>query len=168
MSIDRAVPPSSATNYCELCVFGTGKHANFCESMGRAFARAHAQGQANEDQNSGRNEGFRLYLTEGGEWLELERAGRWTQWQGSPSYWYTDADSAQAIGILDNESMEPPTGGKIRSMTDAEVAAEYVFADVLSQIGKSMAELCKKLPERYNRLKANAELAQRAVAAIRE
>lgn len=31
----------------------------------------------------------------------------------------------------------------------------------------AMAELCKKLPERYNRLKARAALAQRTVEALK-
>jgi hypothetical protein len=116
------------------------------------------------DQNRGIKTGHRLYLIETGEWLELERVGCWTRWQGEPTYWYTDGDSMEALEL---DEGRPPSGGHLRIMTDTEAGAEYSLEDILEELGKSMAEMCKKLPERYNRVKARAELARRTVEALR-
>jgi hypothetical protein len=121
--------------------------------------------EAHTDQNRGSKGGFRLYLTEAGEWLELKRVGRWTRWQGEPSYWYTSGESGERVGALDEG--EPPAGGHVRTMTDAQVADEYDLETILEQLGKTMAEMCAKLPERYNRLKTRAELAQRTIDALK-
>ena len=39
------------------------------------------------DQNRGTYSGSRLYLTDTGEWLEIERSGSWSQWQGEGEGW---------------------------------------------------------------------------------
>ena len=40
-----------------------------------------------------------------------------------------------------------------------------VFEKLLAGLAKSMTDMCSKLPERYDKLKARAELAQRVIAA---
>jgi hypothetical protein len=114
------------------------------------------------DQNRGANIGGRLYLTENGEWIEINRVGRWSDWQGEAYYWYTSQESAEAIELEAGD-----LAGSIRPMTDEEVADEYDIGNLLDELGKSLAELCKKLPARYNRLKANTELAQRTIEALK-
>lgn len=120
--------------------------------------------QPNTTEFTGDNTGTRLYLTENGDWLELERAGHWSQWQNAPSWWYTDHASWEAIGMDEvNDDGEPRNGG-IRNLSDGQVAAQYRLKAMIETLAASMAELCKKIPERYGRLKASAELAQRVVA----
>ena len=50
-------------------------------------------------------------------------------------------------------------------LTDEEVAKANVFEKLLAGLAKSMTDMCSKLPERYDKLKARAELAQRVIAA---
>lgn len=120
------------------------------------------------DQYRGSQFGSKLYLTESGEWLEITRVGHWTQWQGEAQWWYCGNDAASEIFPSDEDydGGESHTGGSIRTMSDAEVAGEYVFESVVKQLGESMAELCKKLPARYAKLQARAELAKRTLEAI--
>lgn len=115
--------------------------------------------QPNDTEFTGENRGWRLYLTERGEWLKITRIGRWSQWQGSPQWWSCGPD-------LDIPEADL-SGADIRTLTDAEVADQCVFSELLKDLGQSMAEMCKKVPERYNRLKANAELAQRTIEALK-
>jgi len=122
--------------------------------------------QVNSDQNTGRNEGFRLYLTADVRWLKVERVGHWTQWQGSPSYWYAGESAAAEINILDDEAEELPSGGNIEWMSDADVVQLCNFAELLKELGKTMESMRQKLPERYARLKERAELAQRTLNAL--
>ena len=58
-------------------------------------------------------------------------------------------------------------GGYIQTMTDTEVAKANVFEKLLAGLAKSMTDMCSKLPERYGKLKARAELAQRTVEALK-
>jgi hypothetical protein len=97
------------------------------------------------NQNSGTYTGERLWLTEAGQWLEVSRTGEWSQWQGSSRSWK----------------------GTVRVLCDAAVVTEYPdrLDDILEELGKSMAEMCSKLPARYSKLQARAELAQRVIAA---
>ena len=118
--------------------------------------------------DSGRVFGYRLWLTEDGVWLELKRDGRWSNWQGAGEHW---ACGQGIIGQEDPAYCEPygdQTGGHIRVMTDTEVADEYNLADLLERLGKSMDKMCKTLPDRFSRLKARTELAQRVIAATAE
>ena len=124
---------------------------------------------SNDDQNRGPRHGTRLYITESGEWLELRRVGHWTQWEGESQWWYTDSASQSAIfpGFPGNDRYdERPEEGDIRILTDAQVQAEYHLDAILRELAKTMAEMSKKLPARYNRLRANAELAQRVIAGV--
>lgn len=116
------------------------------------------------DQNRGANLGSHLYLTELGEWIEVTRTGRWSNWQGESYYWYSSVDSAANVELEADD--EAP--GDVKSLTDEEVASEYNLGDILKQIGESMAEMSKKLPARYAKLQARAELAQRLIAAAKE
>ena len=120
--------------------------------------------RANQDgQNAGTLGGDRLYLTEHGTWLRIERTGYWSQWEGAPNHWGCGVSARGADEYTDEEQY----GGSVREIGDAAVLAEYDVSDILHTLGESMAELCKKLPERFNRLKANAELAQRTVEALK-
>ncbi len=89
-------------------------------------------------QNSGTYTGWRLWLTEGGEWLSVRRTGEWSQWQGSTRSWTAD----------------------VRILTDAQVVYEtsghrhYPLGKIVEQLGKSMAEMADKLPPRMAKLKA--------------
>ena len=94
------------------------------------------------NQNSGTYTGKRLWLTDAG-WVCVTRSGDWSQWQGSSRSWE----------------------GRVDTLTDAMVSDTFKLADILEQLGTSMSEMCKKLPERYNRLKARAEMAQRVLTA---
>jgi len=124
--------------------------------------------ERHSDQNRGTRHGTRLYLTEAGEWLELRREGVWSQWQGSPNYWYTDSASEHGIGPGSEFGDEygECKFGHVKTMTDAEVAAKYSLMDILEELGKSLKTMCEKLPVRYSRLKARAELAGRVMASI--
>ncbi len=123
------------------------------------------------DQNRGTRGGTKLYLTQHGEWLQIERVGRWTQWQGEAQYWYTDDVSRGKILGNEFDGYDGDDGspsGAIAILADAEVAAKYDVDNILNQIGRSMAELCKKLPARYAKLQQRAELARRVIAAATE
>ena len=124
---------------------------------------------SHSDQNRGSRDGTRLYITESGEWLELRRVGHWTQWQGEAQWWYTDTASCLAIFANSDTGGDYDMGseeGHIRVLTDAQVQAEYHLDAILRDLAKTMAEMSKKLPERYSRLRANAELAQRVIAGV--
>jgi hypothetical protein len=55
---------------------------------------------------SGTYAGTRLYLLETGEWLRIERRGKWSSYQNSPDCWacdddVLDPDFIEAIGLYD-------------------------------------------------------------------
>jgi hypothetical protein len=104
--------------------------------------------------------GWRLYLTAGGEWLKIKRDGNWSQWQGESQGW------GCGVSALSYEMEDHDMGGCITTLTDEEVARGNGMEAVLACLSKSMADMCVKLPERYGKLKARAELAQRTVEAL--
>lgn len=117
--------------------------------------------ESHTDQNRGTRSGSRIYLLETGEWLRLTRVGRWTQWQGEPRYWECGVSAAP-----DSDQDGPSdVGGSVDVISDADVDAMVDLEELLKDLGASMAEMCKKLPDRYNRLKVRAELAQRVLTA---
>ncbi len=121
------------------------------------------------DQNRGTYRGKRLFLTDAGEWLEITRSGSWSRWQGEGEGWAcgdVDWDDNSDDESADQYESSGYDGG-IETLTDAEVAAHYNLDEVLEQLGKSMTVMCQKLPERFNRLKARAELSQRIVAGLK-
>jgi len=119
------------------------------------------------DQNRGTRSGTRLYLTEFGEWLQITRTGAWTEWQGAANYWGCGVSAAPyadeyADAGCEDEYMpdsERQLGGGVEIVSDHQVSERYELATILGQLGAGMAELIKKLPARYNKLKARAELA---------
>ncbi len=119
--------------------------------------------ERSRDQNRGDLKGDRLYLTEFGEWLRIERVGSWSCWQGEPTWWVTDGQSADTVEVSDEAAT-----GSARVISDADVVAEYDLDDILSELGKAMTEMTKKLPQRYSGLIARAELAARVIAALAE
>lgn len=120
-----------------------------------AFSTSHT------DQNRGTRSGSRIYLTEAGEWLKLTRVGHWTQWQGEAQYWECGVSAAPDS----DEDAPNDAGGSVEVISDADVDAMVDLEELLTDLGKAMAEMCKKLPDRYNRLKARAELANRVLTA---
>ena len=128
----------------------------------RALLAADCFGDTNDTEFTGENTGQRLYLTERGEWIEIARRGRWSNWQGSPYWWTCGVDLTDDGGYGSSDM----SGGSIRTITDSEVVAEYNLASILEQLGKSMAEMSKKLPDRYKRLQERAALARNVVEAL--
>ncbi len=116
-----------------------------------------------ESQNSGSLAGFRLYLAESCEWIELERHGLWSAWQGSPDWW----GCGEFVGPDGWDEEEDNSGGHVRIMTDAEVAAEYELDKIVQQLGKSLKTLAEKVPERMARVKQRAELASQLLAGLK-
>ena len=115
-----------------------------------------------EAQNHGSLDGKRLYLLVTGEWLEIERAGSWSAYQGSPNQWGCGEDASP------DREYESNAGGYAKIVNDAYVAANWSVEKLLKDLGQAMTEMCNKLPERHGKLKARAELAQRALAAVVE
>jgi hypothetical protein len=116
-----------------------------------------------EDQNHGSLGGKRLYLLATGEWLEIKRIGSWSAWQGSPNQWGCGEDASP-----DRDYEATSTGGGYaKIVNDAQVAANWDLEELLKDLGQAMTEMCSKLPERHGRLKARAELAQRAIEALK-
>jgi len=114
----------------------------------------------NTDQHRGNYTGWRLYLTAGGEWVKIMRDGNWSQWQGAGEEWGCGCSA-------ENNDSDDYGDGYVKTMTDEEVAKTNVFEKLLAGFAKSMTDMCTKLPERYGKLKARAELAQRAVEALK-
>lgn len=107
-----------------------------------------------EDQNSGSLDGHRLYLAATGEWIELERVGHWSTWQGSPNWW----GCGKFVGP-EGWQEEPRNVGHVRTMTDAEVAEEYNLDKLVEHLGKSLKTLAEKLPARMVLVQQRAALA---------
>ena len=118
----------------------------------------------NTDQNRGSYTGWRLYLTAGGEWVKIKRGGNWSQWQGEGEGWGCGC-SAESNEMGDDYGAD--MGGYVKILTDEQVAVQNVFEKLLEGLAKSMADMCTKLPERFGKLKARAELAQRTVEALK-
>jgi hypothetical protein len=117
-------------------------------------------GEHHTEQFRGVYEGARLYLTERGEWLHIERTGRWSQWQDSPAYWscgeFEDADDAEVFSC----------GGNIAVLTDEEVADIIGLREIAKQLGTSLATMATKLPERLTRIRQRTQLATELLAAM--
>lgn len=116
-----------------------------------------------EDQNHGSLGGKRLYLLTTGEWLEIKRTGSWSAWQGSPNQWGCGEDASPN----DDTEYSGITGGYAKIVNDAHVAANWDLEEILKDLGKALADMCSKLPERHGKLKARTELAQRAIEALK-
>jgi hypothetical protein len=114
-------------------------------------------GTENTDQDRGNYTGWRLYLTAAGEWVKIKRDGNWSQLHGEGEGWGCGC-SAESNDMM---------GGYVKTMTDTEVAKANVFEKLLAGLATSMTDMCSKLPERYGKLKARAELAQRTVEALK-
>jgi len=124
---------------------------------------------ARGDQNRGSFTGSRLYLTSDGEWLQITRDGSWSRWQGEGEGWACgDVDWDEGAEESERyESEESGYNGAVMLLSDDEVARQYKLESLLEELGKTMTTLCEKLPERYGKLKARAELAQRTVEALK-
>lgn len=116
---------------------------------------------SNTDQNSGTYEGDKLYLTETGEWVRIERVGTWSQWQGSPDQWGCGTMAHYADDEYDNQ------GGDVRLITDAEVAGEYPLAGIVEELAKSLKTLAEKLPARMAKVQQRATLASQLLAGLK-
>lgn len=115
--------------------------------------------QENTTEFNGINTGTRLYVRDN-DWIAIKRYGKWSQYQGSPSFW--------ACGEIDDEYFREDLGrhGGIWYLTDEEVAGRYKLEAICEGLAESLKTLSEKLPERYSRLKAKTEAAQRLVAAL--
>ena len=103
--------------------------------------------------------GQRLYLTVNG-WTEIERHGSWSQWQDSSCFWSCDGTFA------DDKEFEI-ADGRIRNLSDADVASEYNVIEVASELAKSLTTLAHKLPERLTRKRALAQSLNSVTAALK-
>jgi hypothetical protein len=122
------------------------------------------------DQNRGTYSGSRLYLTDANKWLEITRSGSWSRWQGEGEGWACgDVDWDDATDETDDSYGDVNSGysGGTKTLTDAEVAARYNVDEILAELGKSMTVMCQKLPERFNRIKARAELSARIIDGLK-
>jgi hypothetical protein len=132
--------------------------------------------QPNTNQNSGDNVGDRLYLLESGEWLRIERNGRWSQWQGSTNYWacgddiiagdndpYLAREAAASEGYRDAAR----SSGSIRILSDAEVEREYPLDGIIKELSASLKTLSEKLPGRMNKLQQRVSLASQLLSALK-
>jgi hypothetical protein len=147
-----------------------GIHRTDCEAYmmdgGRRVRALRVFDDFGEDgEQGGAMTGYRLYLSERGEWIEVMRSGSWTPFEGQATYWFADIESAETIELTESTIYEQGLG-HVRKMTDEEVAKEYNLDAVLTELGKSMAEMTKKLPARHAELRQRAELAARVIAAV--
>lgn len=110
-----------------------------------------------DDQNRGSLTGCRLYLTAQGEWLEIERAGHWTQWQGEPQSWGCGTD-------LNNDQ---PEDGYVRALPDDEIAELYCLSEVVAGLGKALAGLDERIPGRLVKVRQRAALAAKLLDALK-
>lgn len=102
-------------------------------------------GRENTEEYRGNLIGTRLYLTEDGEWLQVRRTGRWSNWQGEGQKWE----------------------GTVHILTDEQVQRTYFLRAIVEGLSEALTELAKKLPERYTRLRQQTELAAKVIAALR-
>ena len=116
---------------------------------------------SNTDQNSGTYEGDKLYLTETGDWLRIQRVGTWSQWQGSPDQWGCGTMAHYSEDEYDNQ------GGDVRVITDADVAGEYPLAGIVEELSKSLKTLAEKLPARMAKVQQRATLASQLLAGLK-
>jgi hypothetical protein len=125
---------------------------------------------ARGDQNRGSFTGSRLYLTNDGEWLQITRDGSWSRWQGEGEGWACgDVDWDENPDESERYESIPARdcAGSVMLLSDEEVARQYKLESLLEELGKTMTTLCEKLPERYGKLKARAELAQRIIDGLK-
>jgi hypothetical protein len=115
-----------------------------------------------DSQNRGTFGGSRLYLTEGGTWLQITREGYWSDWQGEPIAWGCGVSVYE-----ESDEYAPEIGGDIKTLTDDQVAAQYKFVDLLATLSASLATLAEKLPQRMTTLQQRATLASQFLAAIK-
>ncbi len=111
------------------------------------------------DQNRGEYTGYRIYLTQTGEWLKIKRSGSWSQWQGEGEGW------GCGCSATDSGEYDEQFGGYVKTLSDEQMVGK--LEDVLEGLGRSMSDMSEKLPERYAKLKARAELAQRVMGAAK-
>ena len=123
------------------------------------FRRTH------NDENSGDQVGKRLYLAMTGtesKWIELEREGTWSAWQGTPEGWCAGADDAE----YDGEYADPSTGS-LKIINDEQVASQYKLIDVVDGLSDSLTVMAKKLPERLTKVRQRATLASQLLASLK-
>jgi hypothetical protein len=93
----------------------------------------------------GRLTGFRLYLTDYG-WIELERRGSFSQWQGEPQSWEA----------------------KVRDLSDEQVATEYDLLGIAHGLATALKTMAEKLPERYTKLRQKSEFTAKLIEALKQ
>jgi hypothetical protein len=107
--------------------------------------------------------GDRLYLT-GSGWVRIVREGSWSQWQGEPDVWRCgNVPFADETG---DDYDEPPNQGRIVHLDSAEVASQYKLSEICQQLAKSLEKLNEAIPERYAKLRQQAELAGQILSAL--
>jgi hypothetical protein len=105
--------------------------------------------------------GYRLYLTEHDDWLELTRKGAYSSEDGNLSYWCCRDN------VLRMAELGPEEVGTIRVLSDEQVASEYDLTDIVEGIAKSLKTLVEKLPSRYSKLRQRMALADKLVDALK-
>jgi hypothetical protein len=107
--------------------------------------------------------GSRLYLTEAGEWLQINRVGSWSQWQGSPQEWNCGTSVQEYEDYGDYKAGH----GSIEGLNDTEIVSRWKLAEVAKELGKSLATMAEKLPERLTRIRQRSRLAAELLAALK-
>lgn len=112
--------------------------------------------QVNSEEFRGNNTGNRLYLTELGEWLRIERDGRWSSWPGEGSWWSCDCDVVEC----------DPRKARIEVRTDEQVEAEYPLDAILSGLAESLKVMQTKIPVRMVQVQRRLQLATGLIEAL--
>jgi len=117
----------------------------------------------NDSQNDGRYTGSKLYLIYGDRgthgWVEISRAGHWSNWQGSANYWSCD-------GTFADDTEFDGAQGEVRWLTDEEVAGEYSVQKVATTLAATLTDLAGKLSQRLTRKRTLAESLQTITAQL--
>jgi hypothetical protein len=139
--------------------------ATYYRSRDGCRIRALLVGDTFETEMQGDNgcyTGSRLYLTEHGEWLELDRDGSFSRWEDVVQSWDCGVNSVPEEDWV----LEAPHGS-MQVLTDQGVIESgWPLRDLLIQLSKTMTEFTVKMQQKESKLAARAELATAVITAL--
>jgi hypothetical protein len=98
------------------------------------------------DSDRGTFAGYRLYLTELGQWIQLERYGDWSKWANEEDVW----------------------SSTVTTLTDMEVATRFELTDIIKGLSEALQKLANDLPGRLVKVQQRAKLAAELLTALKE